>query len=63
MSEVLHRMEQADYGFSEYEYAPDISASTAFTVLVECFVGEERAGGLGSIGSLYRTNNILGRYR
>ncbi len=38
------------YGFSEYDYAPDISASTAFTVLVECFVGEDRAGGLGGMG-------------
>jgi hypothetical protein len=43
--EILDR-----YGFSEYDYAPDISASTAFTDLVECFVGEERAGGLGGMG-------------
>ena len=43
--EILDR-----YRFSEYDYAPDISASTAFTVLVECFVGEERAGGLGGMG-------------
>lgn len=41
--EILDR-----YRFSEY--APGISASTAFTDLVECFVGEERAGGLGGMG-------------
>lgn len=41
--EILDR-----YGFSEY--APGINASTAFTDLVECFVGEERAGGLGGMG-------------
>lgn len=43
--QILYR-----YGLSEYDYAPDISASTAFTGLVECFVGEERAGGLGGMG-------------
>jgi len=41
--EILDR-----YGFSDY--APSINASTAFTDLVECFVGEERAGGLGGMG-------------
>lgn len=47
--EILDR-----YGFSEY--APGINASTAFTDLVECFLGEERAGGLGGMGlSLEKT--------
>jgi hypothetical protein len=41
--EILDR-----YGFSEY--APGMNASTAFIDLVECFVGEERAGGLGGMG-------------
>lgn len=36
------------YGFSDY--APSIDASTAFTDLVECFVGDDRAGGLGGMG-------------
>ena len=42
------------YGFSDY--APILSASSAFTELVPCFVGEERAGGLGGMGlSLEKT--------
>jgi hypothetical protein len=41
--EILDR-----YGFSEY--APGINGSTAFIDLVECFVGEARAGGLGGMG-------------
>lgn len=36
------------YGFSDY--APGIDSSTAFTDLVECFVGDDRAGGLGGMG-------------
>jgi len=42
------------YGFSDY--APILSASSAFTELVPCFVGEERAGGPGGMGlSLEKT--------
>lgn len=62
MSEALDRIEKRSdsetekafdeipgrYGFSDY--APGIDASAAFTDLVECFVGDDRAGGLGGMG-------------
>jgi hypothetical protein len=40
----------ARYGFSDY--APSMSASAAFTDLVDCYVGDERAGGAGVWGYL-----------
>jgi hypothetical protein len=42
------------YGF--LDYAPELTASMAFVDLVQCYVGEERAGGIGGMGlSLEKT--------
>lgn len=42
------------YGF--LDYAPELTASMAFVDLVPCYVGEERAGGIGGMGlSLEKT--------